>query len=97
MAAVSVDAAIVDGLLHVAAKAQSVVRLLEVAEDRCRGEHSFHAEACLFGETRKTASDGRMANHFCSGVAGESAARLKILSVNDQGVPVGFGKADSRA
>jgi hypothetical protein len=97
MAAVSIDAALVDGLLHVAAQAQSVICLLEVTEDRCRGEHGLHAEACLFCETRETASDGRVADHFCSGVTGERAARLKILSVDDQGVPVGFRKADACA
>lgn len=97
MAAVSVDAAFVYGFLHVAAEAQSVVRLLEVTEDGCRGDHRFDAEACLFGQTCEAAADGRMADRFCGGEAGESAARLKILRVNAQGVPIGFGKADSRA
>ncbi|CAM5261369.1 hypothetical protein SALBM217S_00911 [Streptomyces griseoloalbus] len=97
MTAVSVDAALVDGLLHVAAEAQGVVRLLEVTEDRCRGEYGFDVEACLFGEACEAASDGRVADYLRSGVAGECATRFKILSVDDQGVPVRFGQSDPRA
>lgn len=97
MATVSVDAALADGPLHVAAESQGVVCLLEVPEDRCRGERGFDTETRLFGQACKAAADGSMANHFRSRIAGESAARLKVFSVNAQGVPVGFDKADPRA
>ncbi|EST37066.1 hypothetical protein N566_14995 [Streptomycetaceae bacterium MP113-05] len=97
MAAVSVDASFGDGLLHVAAEAQNVVSILELAEDRCCGEHGFDLEACLFGEAWEAASDGRVADHFFRGVTGECAARLKILSVDNQSVPIGFCKADPGA